>query len=264
MAGLPQYFAVIGHPIGHSLSPRMHGPALAAKGGVYLAFDVVPEHLSEALQGLFVLGFGGVNVTLPHKEEALRLARAESPAARAIGAANTLARRPDGWFADNTDAEGFLRSLPRQAFRAALVLGAGGAARAVVYALKEARIPLRLTARRRERAELLARRFDVELVPWERREEVAFDLLVNATSAGQRPEDEVPFTAFRCALPGALVYDLIYNPPETTFLRLAREAGLATQNGLEMLVQQAVLAWRLWFGHDGPAEAFRDALQGGG
>jgi shikimate dehydrogenase len=260
--GVPLYFAVLGQPIDHSLSPRLHGPALREKGGLYLAFEVGPAALPAALDGLLALGFVGLNITLPLKEEAFRLVADASPIARRIGAVNTLARRDGGWYGENTDAPGFLRSLPERPFRRALVLGAGGAARAVLAALAEARVEWTgVSARRLERAEALAERFGADTVPWERRALVPFDLLVNCTSLGQRPGDMPPMTDFSAADREALVYDLIYNPPRTTFLRLAEEAGLATQNGLEMLLQQAALSWQSWFGHEGPLERMRSALR---
>jgi shikimate dehydrogenase len=260
----PRYLAVIGHPIAHSLSPALHGSALAERGGVYLAFDVPPERLEKALAGLWAVGFAGLNVTLPHKEQALHLSALASEAAAAIGAANTLAWRPEGWYADNTDALGFQRTLAGESFREALVLGAGGAARAVLWALRSLGVPTRVCARREERAQALARLFGAEAVPWPRRHDVPFDLVVNATSAGQRPGDPAPFHDFARARPGALAYDLIYNPPETAFLRLARTAGLRTRNGLEMLIQQAAMSWRCWFGVEGPVDVFRAAMRKAG
>jgi shikimate dehydrogenase len=262
--GVPSYFAVLGQPIDHSLSPRLHGPALREKGGVYLAFEVGPQALPAALDGLFAVGFVGLNITLPLKEEAFRLVADASPTARRIGAVNTLARREGGWYGDNTDAPGFVRSLPGRPFRQALVLGAGGAARAVLAALTEAKVEqVAVSARRLERATALAHRFGARAVPWARRSEVPFDLLVNCTSLGQHPGDMPPMTTFAAADQGALVYDLIYNPPRTTLLRLAEEAGLATQNGLEMLLQQAALSWQSWFGQEGPVERMRRALEDG-
>jgi shikimate dehydrogenase len=269
---LPAYLAVIGHPVAHSLSPRLHAAALAACGraGWYGAFDVPPERLAAAVRGLAALGFTGANVTVPHKRAAVALCDELDPVAAAIGAVNTLRFGADGRVAGfNTDAAGFLAALaaavPDLQLRgsSALVLGAGGAARAVAFALREAGVA-RLGVRNRtaaRAADLLAELgavADPDLPPR------AADLLVNCTSVGMGVPAAAgvsPFDAWTELPDRCVVVDLVYRPLETAFLRAARARGLRTVDGLGMLAHQAALAWRVWFGPPEPLAAFLAAAR---
>ena len=241
---------VLLHPAGHTLSPVLHGEAYRELGlrARYEVFDVPAERLAASLAELRARGVRQLSVSLPHKERALALADAASPAARAIGAANTLTRAADGSLhADNTDWLGVLRALePHGSLEGARarVLGAGGAARAAVYALLQMGAAVAIANRTRERAERVARELgcvvDVAGEP--------YDVLVNATSVGMQPHtDGTPLAAAEL-LPGALVFDLVYRPLETRLLREARARGCRTQDGLAMLVHQAVEQVRLWSG----------------
>ncbi len=276
-------FGVLGHPVGHSLSPAMQNAALREMGvdGVYLAFDVPPGGLADAVAGLKALGAGGVNCTIPHKEAALGLADRLAEDARVIGAVNTLVFRDGETTGHNTDAPGFLADLARCGLdprgRRAVVLGAGGSARAVVTALLRAgarvAVANRTVERARELAEDLGGRLGVrgvECVPLaEAPLREALDgaaLLVNTTAVGMSPRlEEMPPVPPESLGPELLVYDLIYNPLETRLLRAARERGARTANGAGMLAHQGALALELWTGMPAPAalmeRVVRDTLR---
>lgn len=252
---------VIGWPIEHSRSPSIHGYWLKHYkiDGSYSAEAVRPDELADFLATLAAKGYSGANITLPHKEEALRLADNVEAAARAIGAANTIWRDEAGKLhADNTDAYGFMTNLERQApgwndkKRPVVVLGAGGAARAVLYGLIEAGVgKILLLNRSRERAEMLAKSFGrtVEVHDWSEREKAlkGGGLLVNTTSLGMIGKP--PLELDLAALPrNAVVADIVYNPLETQLLAAARARGNRVVDGLGMLLHQAVPGFERWFG----------------
>ena len=253
--------AVLGHPISHSRSPRLHGHWLKRYGidGSYTAREVPPGTLEAHLRAMQAEGFVGANVTLPHKEEALALADHATERAREIGAANTLTFGADGRIeADNTDGYGFLANLRqgapdwRPGDGPALILGAGGAARALIVALRDAGVPrIYLANRTRARAEALAEAFGpkIEVVDWEaapaRLPEVA--LLVNSTSQGMTGGPDFTFDLSQLA-PGTTVTDIVYTPLETPLLATAKAKGCRTVDGLGMLLHQGVPGFERWFG----------------
>jgi shikimate dehydrogenase len=252
---------VIGAPVAHSRSPALHGYWLRKYGirGYYVPLEVAQADLETVLQAMPKMGFVGANVTIPHKESALRLADIVSDRAALIGAANTLIFRSDGKVhADNTDGYGFLENLRQGApgWRAdagpCAVLGAGGAARAVVASLLEAGAEeIRLTNRTRNRAEALRAEFGTKVVvfDWVQAgnaiEEAA--TVVNTTSLGMvgKSEFRVPLDGLS---PEAVVTDLVYTPLDTALLVRAREIGCRTVDGLGMLLHQAVPGFERWFG----------------
>ncbi len=252
---------VIGHPIGHSRSPKLHGHWLKTYGlsGHYIPMDVAPADLETVLRTLPKAGFVGANVTVPHKEAALRIADHVSDRATVIGAANTLVFREDGSIhADNTDGYGFMENLRSGApdWNAqdgpAVVFGAGGAARAVLQALADAGVPeILLTNRTRARADHLKEEFGqrITVVDWVQAGNVVenAELVVNTTSLGMQgqPELRVPLDGLQ---PGAVVTDLVYAPLKTNLLKTAEEAGCTTVDGLGMLLHQAVPGFERWFG----------------
>lgn len=251
---------VIGHPVGHSKSPRLHGHWLQHLGilGHYVPLDVAPDDLASALAMLPRLGFRGVNVTLPHKQAVLRLADQVTPLAHRIGAANTLTFSDGIVQADNTDAHGFLQNLREGAPHwtpdcgPALILGAGGAARAVLVALTDAGVSeLRLTNRTRARADDLATAVGphVRVIEWDRRAHAAegVALVVNTTALGMTGQPALEFPA--AALTSAMVInDIVYSPLETVLLRDARARGCTAVDGLGMLLHQAAPGFARWFG----------------
>jgi shikimate dehydrogenase len=254
------------HPAGHTLSPVLHRRAYEdlALDAEFSVHDVPEGQLGAKLAELRALGLTQLCVSLPHKEAALELADQVSEAARAIGAANTLTTVAGELVADNTDWIGVTRALERHGpwqGRRATVLGAGGAARAVVFALRRLGMEVRLVNRTRARAERVAADLGARVgsldEPWE--------LLVNATSVGMSPDADATPAPASALRPGALVFDTVYRPLETRLLREARERGCRVQDGLEMLVQQAVEQIRIWSGKRADAGSLRlaalDALR---
>ncbi len=262
---------VIGDPVGHSRSPALHGHWLRTLGlpGHYVPLAIRAEHLDEALRALPILGFVGANVTIPHKGAALALAGEATARARRIGAANTLTFRDGGAHADNTDGAGFLAALragaPGWAPGEALVLGAGGAARAVVDALVREGARVRIANRTAGRAEALAGELGGEAIPWEEAGEAIgrAGLVVNTTSLGMAgaPPMEVPLGGLR---PGMAVMDLVYAPLRTPLLAAAEAAGARAVDGLGMLVHQAAPGFERWFGAAPPVDAAARAAALGG
>jgi len=252
---------VIGHPIAHSKSPRLHGHWLKTYGiaGHYIPMDVAPQDLETVLRTLPKAGFVGVNVTVPHKEAVMAIADQITDRATLIGAANTLIFREDGKIhADNTDGYGFMENLHNGApdwdpkAGPALVLGAGGAARAVISALLEAGVPeIFLSNRTRVRADKLREDFGkrVQVIDWVQAGNVVedSDLVVNTTSLGMVGNSElrVPMDGLK---PSAVVTDLVYAPLKTKLLLTAEEAGCTAVDGLGMLLHQAVPGFERWFG----------------
>lgn len=252
---------VIGSPIAHSKSPRLHQHWLRRYGilGHYIPMDVRADDLEVVLTTLPKMGFIGVNVTIPHKEHVLSLADVVTDSAALIGSANTLTFRPDGkLYADNTDGFGFMENLKQGApgwnpsLGPAAVIGAGGAARAVISALIEAGVPeIRLSNRTKNRAEALQREFGNKVVvyDWVQAGNALEDavLVVNASSLGMqgKPDMRVPLDALSNR---AVVTDLVYTPLETPLLSHAKSIGCITVDGLGMLLHQAAPGFERWFG----------------
>lgn len=252
---------VIGSPIAHSKSPQLHRHWLKTLGlrGDYIPMDVATQDLEMVLRTLPKAGFVGVNITIPHKEAALEIADLVTDRATLIGAANTLIFRKDGQIhADNTDGYGFVENLragaPEWVAQSgpATVLGAGGAARAVIASLLDAGVPeIMLTNRTRVRAEKLADDFGkkVTVVDWVQAGNILEEsaLVVNTTSLGMigKPTMRVPLDGLR---KGSVVTDLVYTPLKTDLLAAAEAADCVTVDGLGMLLHQAVPAFERWFG----------------
>jgi len=255
-------YGVVGGVLEHSLSPAVHNAAFAALGrdAVYVP---LPAADMDDLLGLdALLEFRGLSVTLPYKEVAQAWASRISSVAERIGAVNTLIRREHEWYGENTDVEGFLRPLPAEINRPgirAVVLGSGGAARAVVFALRSRGAAVCIVGRNQERARSLAKSLDAESAPWEEIARLRFDLLVNATPVGMYPKvDESPVPP-EC-LRGQWVYDLVYNPRMTRLLRDACGKGCRVVTGGAMFLSQAILQQMLWFGRPAPEAAMKEAL----
>lgn len=252
---------VVGWPIKHSKSPALHGHWLKRYDlpGKYTAIEIPPETFERDLRGLARKGFKGVNVTIPFKETVLKLADTITDRAALIGAANTIHFHADGTIgADNTDGYGFVQNLRQNApywapeNKPALVLGAGGASRAIVWALlNEGVSKVRLLNRTRIRAENLASHFGakVDVIEWEKASDAmaGCSTIINTTSLGMEGQPELRVN-FNEADVGALVSDIVYAPLVTPFLAKASERGLQTVDGLGMLLHQAVPGFESWFG----------------
>jgi shikimate dehydrogenase len=254
---------VLGWPVAHSRSPAIQNAAFRELGldWRYVKLPVPPELFEETVRALPGSGYRGANVTIPHKHAALALADERTPAAAAIGAANTLSFADGGIEADNTDAPGFLAALGEDpSGKRALVLGAGGAGRAVVWALREAgAAEVSVWNRTRERAAVLAR----ELGVGHAERPGPCDLLVNATSVGLEPplegEEALAALGLQGMEPPAVVVDLVYSERPTALLDWADAAGSRTVDGLEVLVRQGALSFERWTGQPAPVDAMRAA-----
>lgn len=252
---------VLGHPVAHSRSPALHGYWLRRYGlkGHYIPIDVAPADLAHVLRTLPQMGFVGVNVTIPHKEAILQIADIITDRAALIGAANTVIFRKDGKIhADNTDGTGFMANLRQYATLwdpsagPAAVLGAGGAARAVIAALIEAGVPeIRLANRTRPRADALRADFGAKVVvhEWNMAGLMIEDCatLVNTTSLGMTGKPPLHLNMERLS-PDTLVTDLVYTPLKTQFLLEAEARGCFTVDGLGMLLHQGAPGFERWFG----------------
>lgn len=252
---------VVGSPVAHSRSPALFRHWLRRYNlpGYYIPMDVAPGDLANALRTLPTLGFVGVNVTIPHKEQALQIADLVTDRAALMGAANTLIYRADGKLhADNTDGHGFVENLRQgapgwdPASGPAAVIGAGGAARAVIASLLEAGVPqIRLTNRTKTRSEVLRQEFGtrIEVFDWVQAGNTldGARTVVNATALGMtgKAEFRVPLDALSKE---AVVTDLVYTPLRTAFLDQAAEIGCVTVDGLGMLLHQAAPGFERWFG----------------
>ncbi|HEX5929545.1 MAG TPA: shikimate dehydrogenase [Solirubrobacterales bacterium] len=258
--------AVLGHPVAHSRSPAMQNAALAELGLAdewhYEAIEVAPEVFEQKVRAMAGEGFAGANVTVPHKEAALAVADAPSEVAKEIGAANTLVFAAGGVGAHNTDADGFLAALPGSpGGRRALVLGAGGAARAVLWALEREGAEVDVWNRTTARAERLCRQLGG--TPVARPDQVAYELIVNTSAAGLGGEDPFEHLPLRAAgfAAGQTVVDMVYGKGPSPLLRAATEAGAATVDGIEVLVQQGALSLQIWTGREAPVAAMRTAAR---
>jgi len=260
LSGEARLAGVVGWPVAHSRSPRLHGYWLERYGidGAYLPLAVRPEGLADALHGLVAASFRGVNLTIPHKEAAVGLCNEVDATARRVGAVNTLVFAEGRVLGSNSDAFGFIENLRQgapdwQAGRGpALVLGAGGAARAAVCALVDAGVPeVRICNRTDARAARLATDLAAPVVaqPWSSRAAALRDvaLLVNTTSLGMQGQPELDLD-LRALPQDALVNDIVYTPLETGLLRRARARGNPTVDGLGMLLHQARLGFEAWYG----------------
>lgn len=279
ITGKTRLLGVIGHPIEHTLSPAMHNAAIAALGldYAYLPFPIAPENLGAALAGFEAIGLVGFNITIPHKQAVMPFLSAIAPAAKLVGAVNTVWRGPEGWHGTNTDVAGFIAPLKDLGCNWAemnpIVLGNGGAARAVVVGCAQLGCD-RIRVLGRDRAKLdafqaswaetsLAERVETHL--WEALPEAlaTSGLIVNTTPLGMHPQVErspVAADLWERLQPGAIAYDLIYTPRPTLFLQQACARGAKAIDGLEMLVQQGAAALEIWLQQPVPVAVMRDAL----
>lgn len=277
ITGRTRVYAVLGHPVSHSLSPVMHNAAFAALGldAVYVAFDVTPEHLAPTLQTFERLGVGGLNLTVPLKEHAVRLVSRLAESAQMMGAVNTIEFTSSGTVGHNTDGWGFLRAA-EEAFgapvagRSLFIIGCGGAGRAVAIASASAGVTrFALMDVERARALKLAMELETQMFVSEARvvesasEAVSvareFEVLVQATPLGLKPTDPSPLPAEAFGS-RHWAFDLVYGAHETAFVRAARAAGARATDGLGMLLHQGAKAFEIWTHKTPPLDVMRNAL----
>ena len=272
------HLGLIGFPLGHSLSPNIHTAALKVCGleGDYSLFPVAPDDkqgLKDLLDRVRSGEIRGLNVTIPHKQSVIPFMDELMPTGKIIGAVNIIYIQDDKLIGDNTDAPGFLSDLNKflgerkdeiGKHKSALVLGAGGSARAVVYALINDGWNVTLAARRPEQAEGLARSFtnyELQVTNFIDLQPSTFDLIVNTTPIGMTPNiDQSPLLENIKLSPHTKIYDLVYNPLETKFVRDARSQGLQATTGLGMLIEQAALAFEIWTKHNPPRDVLWNAV----
>jgi len=263
-----ELYGVIGNPVRHSLSPVIHNGAFRGLGrnAVYLAFEV--KDLEEALRGIRGLGVRGVSVTIPFKTEVIPFLDRVEGIAKKIGAVNTIFNREGKLIGYNTDCDGALEALEEKINlegKKALLLGAGGAARAIGFGLKEKDCQLIVSNRSRKRGEALSRELKCFFQPMSSlfkmtADELEADVIINATSLGMYPrERETPFPK-KLLRKGMMVMDIVYQPLQTRLLREAKEKGCLTINGLEMLVCQGVAQLMIWIGRRPDAKQIREEL----
>ncbi len=271
-------YGLFGYPVKHTFSPLMHNAAFEELciNSLYLAFEIKPTQLGEAIRAIGSLGLGGVNLTIPHKEAALAYLDELSPEARLIGAVNTVVVRDGKLLGHNTDGFGFVASLKKDGRwkpqeKSVFILGSGGAGKAIAVELAKAGVRLvTLADLIPERAKAIAlninrnfSRCKVRVCSLNKKAMAKYmgssDLFVNATPQGMRPRDRLPIDP-SCLHQHLMVYDLIYNPLETKLINYARSHGLKAFNGLGMLLYQGAASFKLWTGRKAPVEVMRKAL----
>ena len=266
-------YGVIADPVGHSLSPLVHNAAFRHLGlnCVYLPFRIPREDLADFLADTQQMDVKGLSVTIPHKEAVVPHLTISTPAVEKIGVANTIVIDGFDRIGDNTDYTAALESIEttvRQrvdfdllAGRSALILGAGGAATAVAYALASREVKLIVSSRNPDKASALARRFDGRAVPWNDRNSVMSDMLVNCTPVGMHPHvNDTPYEIDHLSR-SMIVFDTIYNPEQTLLIKGARDLGCSVITGVDMFVRQAIDQFKQFTGEQAPEELMRDVVR---
>ena len=248
-------YGVVGYPLGHSLSPAMHNGVFLKTGlnAVYLAFET--KDIDGCLQGIKALGIRGMSVTIPHKSVIIPLLDEVDDLAKRIGAVNTIVNSENRLVGYNTDALGVLKALEDKielSGRNCLIIGAGGAARAVGFIMKENNVDLCITNRSYDKGEALARSLGCPFVPLKDMGDIHADLLIQTTPVGMYPHDDQCIVPRELLKKGMVVMDIVYNPIETKLLSLARIQGCITISGLWMFVHQGAEQFRLWTGLEAP------------
>jgi len=257
-------YGVVGYPLGHSMSPIMHNIAFSAMGldAIYLAFET--RDIDGCLKGIKALGIKGMSVTLPHKSSAIPLLDEVDDLAKKIGAVNTIVNKGGYLVGYNTDAIGALKALEEKielSGKTCLIIGAGGAARAIGFILKENDVEVKVANRSPERGRALAHSLTCPFIHVDQLENIGADLLIHTTPVGMTPYN------YQCVVPehilrkGMVVMDIIYNPIETRLLTMARTRGCLTINGLGMFIHQGAEQFRLWTGIDPPISAMKRSVQ---
>ncbi len=257
-------YGVLGHPVRHSLSPAIHNVAFAAKdiNAVYLAFEAMD--VEGAMRAMKVLGIKGMSVTIPHKSAVIPFLDKLDPLAKKIGAVNTVVNQEGCLVGYNTDATGALKALEQKidlTGKDCLIVGAGGAARAIGYILKEHGVKLTITNRTSLKGESLAERLGCSFVPWEKRNRIQPDILVQTTPIGMTPNVEMCPLSRNAIKKDMTIMDIIYNPPRTKLLKIAQAKGCNIVSGVSMFVHQGAEQFRLWTGTEPPVRVMEQTVK---
>jgi len=256
-------FGVVGYPIGHSLSPAMHNAAFSENGlnAVYLAFET--GDIDGCIKGMRTFGIRGMSVTIPHKSSVIPLLDEVDDLAKRIGAVNTIVNDEGHLVGYNTDALGALKALEEKielTGKTCLMIGAGGAARAIGFILREKGLELKVVNRSSERGKALALSLACPFVPLDELERTTADVLIQTTAVGMAPHEDGCLIPEHMLKKDMVVMDIIYNPLETRLLKMARDRNCLTINGLGMFIRQGAEQFRLWTGIDPPINAMTHAV----
>lgn len=259
-----ELYGVLGNPVKHSLSPLMHNAAFRDKGinAVYLAFK--SNDVARAIHGMRGLSIKGMSVTIPHKSSVIPLLDEIDPLAKDIGAVNTIVNKDGKLIGYNTDAAGALRSLEdviRVAGKSCVIVGAGGAARAIGYMLKQHNVNLMIANRSKERGEALSRSLDSTYIKPEQLEKINADILINTTPVGMSPNTGFCPVPEKALKQGMVVMDIIYNPRMTKLLDIASKKGCRIVDGLGMFIYQGAEQFRLWTGQEAPVDLMKKVVE---
>ena len=258
-------YGVVGYPVSHSLSPAMHNAAFAASGlnAVYLAFET--QDIDGCLKGMRALGIRGMSITIPHKSEVMPLLDEVDGLAKRIGAVNTICNDSGRLVGYNTDAVGAIKALEEKVEltgKTCTIVGAGGAARAIGFILKENSVEVKVANRSFERGRALARSLDCPFLTLDQLGKISADILINTTPVGMAPLKGHCLVPEQSLTKGMVVMDIIYNPIETRLLSIARARGCLTINGVGMFIHQGAEQFRLWTGLEAPVDTMSRAVEG--
>lgn len=259
-----ELYGVVGYPISHSLSPTMHNAAFSAThmNAVYVAFKV--RDIAGCLKGIRSLNIKGLSVTMPHKTTVIPLLDEVDDLAARIGAVNTIVNRNGRLFGYNTDATGALKALEEEvdpAGKIGIIIGAGGAARAIGYILKEKGLDIKVANRSVKRGRALAQSLDCPFIRLDTLKEISADILINTTPVGMMPHTEECIVTEQTLKKGMVVMDVIYHPVATKLITMADARGCLTVNGLGMFIYQGAEQFRLWTGREAPVGIMADAVK---
>ncbi|WP_027720602.1 shikimate dehydrogenase [Maridesulfovibrio zosterae] len=259
-------FGIIGHPLGHTMSPRLHNWAFEQYKipAVYMTWPTAPEKVKNFMQSFRNLPISGASVTIPHKLSVINYIDQLTPRAKAVGAVNTLYWRNDHIVGDNTDTAGVSEPLRPHCsqVKKALLIGAGGAARAAIYGLKSLNIKeIFITNRTKSKADDLAKEFKISVIDWDNRGDQHFDLIVNSTALGMSGKFEKINPMIMAEQDSnTIIYDLVYNPLETALIKEATEKGCTIIHGIEMFLHQGIEQFKIWTGKNIEPQAARHLL----
>ena len=257
-------YGVVGYPIGQSLSPIMHNTAFDARGlnAVYLAFET--RDIEGCVKGMKALGIRGMSVTIPHKTAVIPLLDGVDDLAKRIGAVNAIVNDDGRLVGYNTDAVGALRAMEEKielSGKTCLLIGAGGAARAVGFVLKENGVKVEVANRSAEKGRALALSLSCPYIPLDELEKTGADILIHTTPVGMTPDTDVSLVPGQILKKGMVVMDIVYNPLETRLLKMAGDRGCLTISGLGMFIHQGAEQFRLWTGLEAPINVMARAIK---